>query len=74
MIALLLDKSAPAWKRENAAGVLGEQGTEAALGPLQEIASQPDTAIEGTLRLWAVESLSKVRSRLHVAQDPPKIY
>lgn len=73
VIALLMDKSAPTWKRENAAGALGEHGTEAALAPLQEIAAQPNTAGEqGTLRLWAVEALDKIRSRLHEPQAPSK--
>lgn len=65
VIALLLDKSAPTWKRENAAGALGEHGTKAALAPLQEIASDAHlTNDQESLKIWAVESLSRAKARL----------
>jgi hypothetical protein len=65
VISLLLDTSAPLWKRQNAAGALGEHGTGAALIPLQEIASHPGPADgQESLQLWAAESLSKVKVRL----------
>jgi hypothetical protein len=65
VISLLLDTSAPLWKRQNAAGALGEHGTRAALVPLQEIASHPGPADgQESLQLWAAESLSKVKVRL----------
>ena len=65
VISLLLDTSAPLWKRQNAAGALGEHGTRAALVPLQEIASDHGPADgQESLQLWAAESLSKVKARL----------
>ena len=65
VISLLLDTSAPLWKRQNAAGALGEHGTRAALVPLQDVASQSDTGDgQESLQLWAAESLSKVKARL----------
>src|SRR5450631_808295 len=42
-ISLLIDASAPAWKRANAAGALGEHGTERALPYLRQVASEPAT-------------------------------
>jgi hypothetical protein len=65
VISLLLDTSAPLWKRQNAAGALGEHGTRAALAPLQENASDhPPADGQESLQLWAAESLSKVKARL----------
>jgi hypothetical protein len=65
VISLLLDTSAPAWKRENAALALGEHGTEAALAPLQEIAAERHTdGEEESLYLDAVSSLDRLRNRL----------
>jgi hypothetical protein len=72
-ISLLLDTSAPTWKRGNAAGALGEHGTEAALGPLQQIALQ-DAATDDleSLRLTAQSSLDRLEHRLQAAQaDTP---
>lgn len=76
VISLLLDMSAPPWKRENAASALGEYGTKAALGPLQQIASQPAAADElESLRLGARSSLDRLEHRLlQAAQaDPPTL-
>lgn len=73
VISLLLDTSAATWKRGNAAGALGEQGSEAALGPLQQIASQPSATDDlESLRLTAHSSLDRLEHRLQAAQaDPP---
>ena len=73
VISLLLDTSAPTWKRGNAAGALGEHGTEAALGPLQQIASQPAATDDlESLRGTARSSLDRLEHRLQPAQaDPP---
>jgi hypothetical protein len=69
VISLLLDTSAPDWKRENAATALGEHGTEAALGPLQDIAAQRYTAGEQeTTPREAVSALERLRHRLQAAQ------
>lgn len=72
-ISLLLDTSAPTWKRGNAAGTLGEHGTEAALGPLQQIASQPAATDDlESLRLTAHSSLDRLEHRLQAAKaDTP---
>jgi hypothetical protein len=68
-ISLLLDPSAPGWKRQNAALALGEHGTEAALGPLRQIASQP-TATDDLkpLQLSAHSSLQRLEHRLRTGQ------
>ena len=73
VISLVLDTSAPSWKRQNAAGALGEHGTEAARGPLQQIASQPAATDDlESLRLRAHSSLDRLERRLQAAQsDPP---
>jgi hypothetical protein len=67
--SLLLDSSAPSWKRENAAEALGEHGTEAAFGPLQKISLQP-TATDDlkALRLSAHSSLQRLEQRLQRKQ------
>jgi hypothetical protein len=41
VISLLLDESAPAWKRGNAALALGRHGTHSALDPLQRVVLEP---------------------------------
>jgi hypothetical protein len=41
VISLLLDETAPAWKRGNAALVLGRRGSQAALEPLRKIVLEP---------------------------------
>jgi len=69
VITLLLDMSAVQWKRENAAGALGEHGTTAALGPLQQIASQPATTDDRkSLQLWAHSALDRIEHRLQAGQ------
>ena len=65
VVSLLLDSSAPAWKRENAAEALGEHGTEAAFGPLQKLALQPAATDDlKALRLSAHSSLHRLEQRL----------
>ena len=73
VISLLLDTYATLWKRENAASALAEHGTEAALGPLENIASQRFTAGEPeSLHSQAVSSLDRLRHRLQAGRvDPP---
>lgn len=68
VISLLLDSSAPGWKRENAARALGRSGTDAALAPLRQISSQPATTDE-LESLWEVskESLHSLEQRLSVS-------
>lgn len=69
VVSLLLDSSAPGWKRENAAGALGEHGTKAAFGPLKQIASQPASADDlKALRLSAQSSLHRLEQRLQSGQ------
>jgi hypothetical protein len=69
VVSLLLDSSAPGWKRENAAEALGEHGTEAGYGPLQKLALQP-TATDDlkALRLSAHSSLHRLEQRLQTKQ------
>ena len=55
-ISLLIDASATAWKRQNAAGVLGERGTEPALPYLRQVAAAPASTDDlKSLHVWAVE-------------------
>ena len=65
VISLLLDSSAPPWKRENAALALGFRGTESAIAPLQKIAEQPaDTEELKPLRLSAEDGVARLKHRL----------
>ena len=69
VISLLLDTSAAAWKRENAAGALGEHGSKAALGPLRQIASEPRPTDDlKPLQLTAHSSLDRLERRLQAPQ------
>jgi hypothetical protein len=70
VIALMLDASAPTWKRENAAMAVAEHGTGAALNSLEQIAAQPATAGEQEFYSIATSSLIRLRRRLHVEQSP----
>ncbi len=64
-ISLLIDDSAPAWKRENAASALGRHGTERALPYLRQVASAPTTTDDlKTLHVWALEGCQRLESRL----------
>jgi hypothetical protein len=68
VISLMLDSSAPCWKRENAALALGRNGTDAALAPLRQIAAQPATTQDlQILRHAATESLQSIEHRLNVS-------
>lgn len=64
-ISLLTDSSAPAWKRQNAAGALGEYGTERALPYLRQVASAPAITDDlKSLHLWALEACQRLEHRL----------
>ena len=63
VIDLMLDKSAPAWKRENAARALGRHGSQAALDPLREVASEPAGTEE--LKMLHNEAASALTSLMH---------
>lgn len=64
-ISLLLDASALAWKRANAAGALGEHGTERALPYLRQVASEPATTDElKSLHVWALSASQRLERRL----------
>lgn len=64
-ISLLIDASAPAWKRANAAGALGEHGTESALPHLQQVASEPATTDDlKSLHIWALRAIERLQNRL----------
>ncbi len=63
VIALMLDASAPTWKRENAAYVLADHGTAAALEPLAQMAAQSAPANEPEpFNLTAASSLFASRT------------
>jgi hypothetical protein len=64
-ISLLIDESAPAWKRANAAGALGEHGTERALPYLLQVASEPATTDDlKSLHVWALRATERLQNRL----------
>jgi hypothetical protein len=64
-ISLLIDASALAWKRANAAGALGEHGTERALPYLRQVASQPATTDDlKSLHVWALSASQRLERRL----------
>ena len=64
-ISLLIDASAPAWKRANAAGALGEHGTERALPYLRQVASEPATTDDlKSLHVWALRATERLQNRL----------
>jgi len=65
VISLLMDASAPEWKRHNAAAVLGEHGTRRALRFLREVAAQPATTDDSkVLRNWTVYAIRQLEHRL----------
>jgi len=65
VIALALDESAPPWKRGNAALALGRHGSQAALAPLLQLASEPARTEElKMLHNEAVSSLSSLKARV----------
>lgn len=64
-ISLLIDASALAWKRANAAGALGEHGTERALPYLRQVASEPATTDDlKSLHIWALSASQRLERRL----------
>lgn len=65
VISLLMDASAPEWKRHNAAATLGEHGTQRALPYLREVAAQPATNDDlKLLRNWTVDAIRRLDCRL----------
>ena len=63
VISLLLDETAPAWKRGNAALVLGRRGTHAASDPLWRVIAEP-TGTE-QLKMLHDEAASSLESLNH---------
>jgi hypothetical protein len=64
-ISLLIDASALAWKRENAASALGRHGTERALPYLWQVASTPATTDDlKSLHVWVLEACQYLERRL----------
>jgi len=64
-ISLLIDPSAPPWKRTNSASALGRHGTERSLPYLRQIASQPMTTDDlKSLHVWVLEACERVERRL----------
>lgn len=63
VISLLLDETAPAWKRGNAALVLGRQGSQAALEPLRKIVLEPTRTEQ--LQMMHNEAVSSLESLEH---------
>jgi hypothetical protein len=70
VIALMLDASAPIWKRANAASALADHGTAAALEPLEQLAAQSAGANErDEFYLTFTSSLARLKHRLQVEQS-----
>lgn len=64
-ISLLIDTSAPPWKRENAASALGRHGSERALPSLRHVAFEPAATDDlKSLHLWALEACQRLEHRL----------
>jgi hypothetical protein len=63
VISLLLDETAPAWKRGNAALVLGRRGTRAALDPMRKIVLEPASTEQ--LQMLHNEAASSLESLEH---------
>ncbi len=64
-ISLLIDASALAWKRENAASALGRHGTERALPYLRQVASAPATTDDlKSLHVWALSASQRLERHL----------
>jgi hypothetical protein len=70
VISLLLDHSAPAWKRGNAALALGRNGTGAALDPLQRVVLEP--AGKEQLKMLRNEAESSLASLRRRVESPDK--
>lgn len=72
VVALLMDASAPGWKRQNAAGVLGDHGTQRAVPYLRQIAAQPVTTDDlKVLRRWTLDALRRLECRLENSKCGP---
>jgi hypothetical protein len=70
VISLLLDETAPAWKRGNAALVLGRRGSQAALEPLRKIVLEPASTEQ--LQMLHNEAASSLESLEHRVESPYK--
>jgi len=65
VISLMMDGSAPAWKRAHAAEALGTHGTERAFRYLTCVVDMQVTTDDlGSLRLHAIDSLKRLQRRL----------
>ena len=74
VISLLTDTSALGWKRQNAAGVLGDHGTQRALPYLQQIAAQPATTDDlKVFRNWTLDALRRLECRLANSKCSPRV-
>ena len=70
VISLLLDETAPAWKRGNAAVVLGRRGSQSALEPLRKIVLE--SARTEQLQMLHNEAASSLESLEHRLESPNK--
>ena len=70
VISLLLDQTAPAWKRENATLVLGRHGTSVALNPLLRVVAEP--AGTEQLKMLHNEAAASLESLEHRVESPDK--
>jgi hypothetical protein len=70
VISLLLDETAPTWKRGNAALVLGRRASQAALEPLRKIVLEP--AKTEQLQMLHNEAASSLESLEHRVESPNK--
>lgn len=70
VISLLQDETAPAWKRQAAALVLGRRGSQAALEPLRKIALEP--ARTEQLQILRNEAASSLQSLEHRVESSNK--
>lgn len=68
VISLLLDETAPAWKRGNAALVLGRRGSQAALDPMRKIVLEPASTEQ--LQMLHNEAASSLESLEHRERSP----
>ncbi len=65
-ISLLTDTEALPWKRANAAGALGQHGTERAVPYLRQVASESITTDDlKSLHVWVIEASQRLENRLN---------
>lgn len=64
-VSLLIDLSAPAWKRANAAGALGRHGTAYSLSYLRQVTLESaGTDDLKSLHVWVLEAIEHLQHRL----------